>query len=137
MSKRRCFVKFSIATAALCRRSRSATATDNLTDSHELALLRPTVSNPVPMLGTAVAFCGQLAANGVLVQPERSHTMIAHASQFRRPSQQRLSSFRVRYDAPADLLPWADPYITSLFAEEGRPQAEIDTVLEDGDDELN
>ena len=63
--------------------------------------------------------------------------MIAHVSQFRRPSQQRLSSFRVRYDAPADLLPWADPYIASLFAEEGRSQAEIDTVLDDGDDDLN
>jgi hypothetical protein len=61
--------------------------------------------------------------------------MIAHVSQFRRMPQQRLS-FRVRYDAPADLLPWADPYIASLFAEEGRSQAEIDTVLEDEDDEL-
>lgn len=60
--------------------------------------------------------------------------MIAHASQFRR-SPKRLSSFRVRYDAPADLLPWADPYIASLFACEGPTQAEIDTVLEDADDE--
>ena len=106
----------------------------NLTDCHELAILQPILSNPVPMLGTAVAYCGQLAASGVLVQSERSHTMIAHISQFRRVPQQRLSSFRVRYDAPADLLPWADPYIASLFAEES--QAEIDTVLEDGDDEL-
>ena len=62
--------------------------------------------------------------------------MIAHASQFRRVSSPRLSSFRVRYDAPADLLPWADPYIASLFAEESPSQAEIDTVLED-DDELS
>ena len=60
--------------------------------------------------------------------------MIAHVSQFRRMSSSRLTSVRVRYDAPADLLPWADPYIASLFAEES--QAEIDTVLED-DDELN
>jgi hypothetical protein len=60
--------------------------------------------------------------------------MIAHVSQFRRIPSPRLSSFRVRYDAPADLLPWADPYIASLFAEEGHSQAEIDTVLEDEDD---
>ena len=63
--------------------------------------------------------------------------MIAHVSQFRRVPQQRLSSFRVRYNAPADLLPWADPYIAAPFAEEGRSQAEIDTVLEEGDDELS
>lgn len=60
--------------------------------------------------------------------------MIAHVSQFRRVPQ-RLSSFRVRYDAPADLLPWADPYIASLFAEDGPSQAEVDTVLDNGEDE--
>jgi hypothetical protein len=62
--------------------------------------------------------------------------MIAHASQFRRVSGPRLSSFRVRYDAPADLLPWADPYIASLFADDEPSQAEIDTVLDDGDGDM-
>jgi len=60
--------------------------------------------------------------------------MIAHVSQFRRMPSADLSSYRVRYDAPADLLPWADPYIASLFADDGLSQAEIDTVLEDDDD---
>jgi hypothetical protein len=61
--------------------------------------------------------------------------MIAHASQFRRASSGNRLSIRVCYDAPADLLPWADPYIASLFARDGHSQAEIDTVLEEGDDE--
>lgn len=60
--------------------------------------------------------------------------MIAHVSQFRRVPAPCLSSYRVRYDAPGDLLPWADPYIASLFAEEPPSQSEIDTVLEEDDD---
>lgn len=56
--------------------------------------------------------------------------MIAHASQFRPAPQSRLALLRVRYDAPGDLLPWADPYIASLFASVDESQAEIDTVLE-------
>jgi hypothetical protein len=88
----------------------------------------------MPNVGTAVAFHWQLAAMEFLPGPNGVTPMIAHVSQFRRVPQQRLSSFRVRYDAPADLLPWADPYIASLFAEDDRPQAEVDTVLEDDDD---
>jgi hypothetical protein len=69
-------------------------------------------------------------------QPNGVTAMIAHASQFRRVPASRLSTYRVRYDAPGDLLPWADPYIASLFADERPSQSEIDTVLEDDDDLL-
>ena len=58
--------------------------------------------------------------------------MIAHVSQFK-SVRFRSMPVQVRYPAPADLLPWADPYIASLFAEEGS-QAEIDTVLEEGEE---
>lgn len=57
--------------------------------------------------------------------------MVASASQLRPTSPNRLSFVQVRYAAPADLLPWADPYIASLFAEDEDSQAEIDTVVED------
>jgi hypothetical protein len=40
--------------------------------------------------------------------------MIAQAHLLR--SQSSVSYKRVRYEAPCDLLPWADPYIASLFA---------------------
>ena len=108
-------------------------AIGKLRRNHGLADLRPDASNPVPMLGTALALRGNSPLS-LLIVLEWSRTMIALASQFRR-TPQRLSSFRVRYDAPADLLPWADPYIASLFAEDLPAQAEIDTVLEEADDE--
>jgi hypothetical protein len=60
--------------------------------------------------------------------------MIAHASQFRSVPQRPLR-VQVRYSAPADLLPWADPYIASLFAEDDESQAEIDTVVVDDEEE--
>lgn len=59
--------------------------------------------------------------------------MIAHASQLR-SSAVRRSIAQVRYEAPADLLPWADPYIASLFADE-ESQSEIDTVVLDESEE--
>jgi hypothetical protein len=55
--------------------------------------------------------------------------MIAHASQFKTVRFRSMPT-RVRYAAPDDLLPWADPYIASLFAEEDS-QAEIGTVLDE------
>lgn len=40
--------------------------------------------------------------------------MIAQPHMLR--SQSSVTYKRVRYEAPCDLLPWADPYIASLFA---------------------
>jgi hypothetical protein len=42
--------------------------------------------------------------------------MIAQTSLLRPQSSDSVSYQRVRYEAPCDLLPWADPYIASLFA---------------------
>jgi hypothetical protein len=45
--------------------------------------------------------------------------MVAPSSLLRSISSSYQATFRrVRYEAPADLLPWADPYIASLFAGE-------------------
>jgi hypothetical protein len=80
------------------------------------------------MLGTSVALVGNHVRQTHLAGVA---TMIAHVSQFRSAPQSRLTLLRVRYDAPGDLLPWADPYIASLFASgEDESQAEIDTVVE-------
>jgi hypothetical protein len=58
--------------------------------------------------------------------------MIAHASQFRCSARPNVIA-QVRYESPGDLLPWADPYIASLFGF-ADPQSEIDTwVIDDAD----
>jgi len=61
--------------------------------------------------------------------------MIAHASMLR-SSRQRRSIAHVRYQAPADLLPWADPYIASLFAAEEEARFDFtDASLDESDEE--
>jgi hypothetical protein len=62
--------------------------------------------------------------------------MIAHASQFRSLTVQRHAQIQVRYAAPDDLLPWADPYIASLFAGSDEPQAELQRPHLQVDDDL-
>ena len=61
--------------------------------------------------------------------------MIAHGSQFRSSVRANVIA-QVRYESPGDLLPWADPYIASLFGF-AESQSEVDTwVIDDSDDDL-